>query len=140
MKDITIKITGKNSLDDQEDTIEFVTDAKVYEKSEGIYITYEESELCGMPGYTTILKIAGEKIKLARFGLNKEKTTEMEFENGKRYTNHYATDFGVFDIEILTQNVNNTITGEGTGKLELDYYISLNGLGDAHNYLSLEVM
>ena len=140
MKDITIKITGKNSIDDEEDVIEFTTDAKIYDKAGSIYIIYDESDLCGMPGYTTSLKITGQRVKMARFGPNKEKATEMEFENGKRYTNHYATEFGVFDLEILTQNMNNTITSEGPGKLELDYYISLNGLGDAHNFLSLEIM
>lgn len=140
MKDITIKITGKNSIDDQEDVIEFVTDAKIYDKGESLYIIYDESELCGMPGYKTSLKISGQSVKMARYGPNKVKATEMQFENGKRYSNHYATEFGVFDLEILTKNMSNTITQEGEGKLELDYHISLNGLGEARNFLKLEII
>lgn len=140
MKDITLKITGRNNINDDEDSIEFTTDGKIYEKNDNLYLVYEESELCGMPGCKTSLKIGKGSVKMARFGKNKEKTTEMEFEKGKRYSNHYATDYGVFNLEIMTQAIENTITYEDGGNLKLDYYISLNGLGEAHNVLSVTVM
>ncbi|MCQ2551524.1 MAG: DUF1934 domain-containing protein [Clostridia bacterium] len=139
MRDITLKITGKNEIDDEEDTIEFVTDGKIYEKDGSIYLVYEESELVGMPGCKTTLKITGEAVKMARFGENKERTAEMEFEKGRRYTNKYSTDYGVFALELVTNNVANTITYEKGGDLELDYHISLNGLGEAHNLLKVQV-
>lgn len=140
MRDITLKIVGKNDINNDEDTIEFTTDGKMYEKNGSLYLVYEESEICGMPGCKTSLKLGADKVKMARFGRNKEKTTEMEFEKGARYANHYSTDYGIFNLEILTHEMQNSITYDDGGTLVLDYYISLNGLGEAHNRLTVTVM
>ena len=51
MKDITLKITGKQySADQEEDQMEFITEGKLYEKNGALYLIYEESEFSGMPG------------------------------------------------------------------------------------------
>ncbi len=141
MKDITLKIVGKNDFDDEDSqAIEFITEGKMYEKAGSIYMIYAESQLCGMPGYKTSVKIQGDTVKMARYGKDKEKSTEMEFKKGERFASHYATDYGVFNLEILTKEMENTITYEDGGTLKLDYYISLNGLREARNQLSITVM
>lgn len=140
MKDITLKIVGKNDFNNEDDTIEFITEGKIYEKKDSLYLVYDESELCGMPGFKTTVKIQGDQVKMARYGKNKEKAAEMEFKKGERFASQYATDFGVFNIEILTHTMENNISYEEGGNLMLDYYISLNGLGEARNQLSITVM
>ena len=140
MRDITLKIVGKNNIDEEEETIEFVTEGKLYERDGSLYIVYDETELLGMPGCKTSIKIQPGKVKMARFGLNKEKTTEMEFEKGKRYQNKYSTDYGVFSLELVTNEMLQDMNYQEGGELLLDYHVSLNGLGDARNILKVEVI
>lgn len=57
MKDITLKIVGKQIYRDvEEEQIEFVTEARLYEKGDSLYLIYEESEFSGMPAARRALK------------------------------------------------------------------------------------
>ena len=48
MKDITLKIIGKQSYDDmEEEQMEFVTDGRLYVRGGSAYIIYDESEVSG---------------------------------------------------------------------------------------------
>ena len=45
MKDITIKITGKQCYDGtEEDQMEFITDGRLYERNGYCYLIYDESQ------------------------------------------------------------------------------------------------
>ena len=59
MKDITLKITGRQFVgdEDREDNMEFITDGKLYDRNGAFYLTYRESELSGFPGCLTTLKL-----------------------------------------------------------------------------------
>ena len=49
MKDITLKIIGKQSYDDmEEEQMEFVTDGRFYVRGGSAYIIYDESEVSGL--------------------------------------------------------------------------------------------
>ena len=43
-------------------------------------------------------------------------------------------------MEILTNNLKNTMTAEGTGGVFIDYHMSLKGLVDSHNTLKIELL
>lgn len=48
MKDITLKITGKQSYADKEEVqMEFVTEGRFYLRDDSVYVIYDESELSG---------------------------------------------------------------------------------------------
>ena len=65
MKDIMIKIKGHQAADDTgEDSMEFITEAKLYKRGEALYLIYEESELSGIPGCKTRLKLKGDEVQL----------------------------------------------------------------------------
>ena len=50
MRDITLKITGKQVYENhEEDQMEFVTEGQLYQRNGAIYMIYDESELSGMP-------------------------------------------------------------------------------------------
>ena len=77
---------------------------------------------------------------MKRSGENLQNATEMIFEKGRRMRGTYATPFGNFGMEILT----NKITGLGTfaetqNALSIDYTICLKGLMDASKELNIEV-
>ena len=68
MKDITIKITGKQCYDGtEEDQMEFVTDGRVYERNGYFYLIYDESEISGLEGFRTTLKFNENSLKMKRF-------------------------------------------------------------------------
>ena len=59
MKDIMLKITGRQMADkDDEDLMEFITEGKLYERGGSRYLIYDESEFSGFPGCKTTLKSA----------------------------------------------------------------------------------
>lgn len=141
MKEITLKIKGKQKIKDvEEDQMEFVTDGKLYEKNNSIYIMYEESEVSGMKGCTTTIKMTDESVKMRRngeFGFN----TELYFETGKRFNSVYNTPYGPMGIEVLTDYVKNDFNKESAkGTIDIEYKISMDGMVEGHNKLTIEVL
>lgn len=141
MKKITMRITGSQSAEgQQDDQMEFVTEGELYDKNGSLYLMYEESEISGMPGFKTRLKITDQTVKMKRIGPAGGAGTEMVFEIGKRYESYYHTPYGPFEMEILTNSLKNTMTAEGTGMVAIDYSMSLKGLVDSHNKLTIELL
>lgn len=140
MRDITLKITGKQ-YDGEElrDNMEFVTDGKIYRRKGATYLIYEESELSGTPGCKTSLKFKDNQVHMRRLGTEDVKGMTMEFEQGKRYCSYYETPYGSMDMEILTNKVENDLKPDGTGKVLIDYMISIGGSGEGRNSLEIEI-
>ncbi len=137
MKDIMLKITGKTA--DKDDGIEFVTEGVLYSKGPLLLIEYPESELSGLEGCTTRLTVSKNKIRLRRTGEPLAVDTVMEFEKGKRFLGYYETPYGPMGMEILTNNIEKNVSGDGEGRLSIDYSISLKGLSDARKTLDIEL-
>lgn len=134
-KDIIIEITGMQDYEGQDpDNVELVTSGKFAEKSDGIYITYEESELTGMDSTTTTLKIEPERVTIMRFGQTR---SHMIFEIGQKHLSHYDTPFGSFTIGICTHSVDKKITATG-GKIEIHYSMEINNALAGENSFSLK--
>lgn len=141
MKNIMLKIIGTQvTADLEEEQLELITEGKLYEKGEALYLIYEESTLSGMPGCRTRLKMKDNTIKMKRVGESIGIDTEIEFEKGKRYTGYYDTPYGAVEIEVLTNSIQNSLNADGTGFLDIDYHISLKGLVEGRNKLNIELM
>lgn len=141
MKEITLRITGKQNIKDvEEDQMEFVTDGRLYEKNNSIYIMYDETEVSGMKGCTTTIKMTEDAIKMRRngdLGFN----TELYFQTGKRFNSVYNTPYGPMGIEVLTDYVKNDFDKEEyKGKIDVKYKISMDGIVESSNKLTIEVM
>lgn len=140
MKDIMLKITGRQYDGDKPlDKMEFVTEGKMFERGGATYLVYDESEFSGFPGCKTSLKLMGERVRMKRIGKDLADGTVMEFESGKRFTSTYETPYGEMDMEILTDRVLNNIDENGTGNIDIDYHVSLEGEVEGRNELSIEV-
>ena len=66
MKDIMLRIIGRQIDRNDEvadEAIEFMTEGKAYRKGEATYIVYEESEMSGMKGVKTALRIDKGRIR-----------------------------------------------------------------------------
>ena len=143
MKDIFLRIIG-NQLhgleEEREDGMEFITEGRFARKGDAMYLIFEESELSGVEGYTTSLKITGEKVRMKRYGEEGGIETAIEFEKGRKFTGWYETPFGTVAIEVLTNDVENKLEPDGAGTLGIDCSVSLKGLIESRNLLRFEIM
>ena len=58
MKEIMMKIIGTQmNADMEEDKMEFITEGKLYQKGDSMYLLYDESEISGMPGCKSIQRL-----------------------------------------------------------------------------------
>jgi uncharacterized beta-barrel protein YwiB (DUF1934 family) len=148
MKDILLKIIGNQwgaagaSQEDAEPEpgMEFITEGRFYTRGKSVYLVYDESDFSGMEGCTTSLRITGDKIRMKRYGEDVPDGTSIEFEKGKRFSGWYETPFGSVEMEVLTNDIDNRLTGEGKGSLNIDYHVSLKGLTESRSRLSIEIM
>ena len=97
MKDIMLKITGKQinrNNEIEEDTVEFMTEGKLYKKNGSTYIVYEETEMSGLEGVKTTLRIddASGDVKMKRFGIHKGTPFQQPVRNTVRSCSDGGTD------------------------------------------------
>ena len=132
-----IKIQGlQRNQEGEENKIELSTMGSVYEKNNNVYVVYEETEISGMEGTTTTLKIEGtNRLSMQRYG---NTTSKMVFEEGKRHISDYRTLYGDFKMEVVTSSLNIKLDVEGLkGSLELHYDLSISGLVESQNLLTI---
>ena len=141
MKDITLKIIGKQSYDDMEvEQMEFVTDGRLYVRGGSAYIIYDESEVSGLAGCKTTIRVDDRSVKMKRIG-EAGFGTEFYFEKGKRFSSVYETPYGPMGIEVLTDRVQNSIDMEkGSGCIDVEYQVSMEGLAEGRNRITIEIM
>ena len=143
MKDIVLKIVGKQTFNGEaeEENIEFLTEGRCGCKGEATYLIYEESELSGMAGCTTSIKVTGERVEMRRYGHSYVSGTEIEFEKGKRFKGYYDTPYGAVEMEVLTDELDNCLSPDlDRGVLHIAYQFSLKGLGEGRNCLDVEIV
>ncbi|MDR1954109.1 MAG: DUF1934 domain-containing protein [Clostridiales Family XIII bacterium] len=145
MKDILLKIIGNQIMaggekDEEPEGMEFITEGRFYRKGDSMYLVYDESDLSGMEGCTTSLKITGDTIRMKRYGEDVGIETAINFEKGKRFNGFYDTPFGSVEMEVLTNEVKNRIKESGEGSIDIDYNVSLKGLAESRSLLSIEIM
>jgi uncharacterized beta-barrel protein YwiB (DUF1934 family) len=129
-----------DAKDEAAESMEFITEGRFFKKGASLYLVYDESEVSGMEGCTTSLKITDDKVKMKRYGDDVGMETAIEFEKGKRYNGYYDTPFGSVEMEILTNDVKNKLFDTGEGYVDIDYHVSLKGLSEIRNKLNIEII
>lgn len=137
--DVMFRIVGTQmNRGEKDEQIEFITEGKYYEKNNAIYLIYKETEVLGIEGSVTTLKIKDDKVNMKRYG---SVGNEMCFEKGKRVTGEYETPFGNMPMELLTNSVENSIDRDTIkGYIHIDYDLSIRGLTDSRNKLNVEIL
>ena len=137
MKEVTLTIKGsQKGIEGEENNIEMITEGKFYKKNGAYYLVYDESEISGMEGSTTTLKIEDNKVFMKRFGNNISKLT---FEKGKKHKSMYQTLYGEMAIEVVTSKVDINIGETGKGNIDLDYRLDISGSIQSSNKLSISI-
>lgn len=135
-----VRVTGvQQNAEGEKSTIELFTEGVFYIKNGNYYIVYEESEVSGMEGATTSLKIEdNKKISMKRFGTS---TTNFDFEKNKHFEASYMTMYGDLTINIITNTLNIEIDGDtGKGNIEIDYDLRILGDIKTSNKLKIQLM
>lgn len=135
-KNVIIKVratqtdTGKNI-----NKLELVTEGKYYKKGELYYVTYKESEVTGMEGTTTTLKVHNNVVTLLRFGVV---NNQFIFEEGQKHISYYDTPNGAFMIGVQTKSINVDIDDTG-GEIKVDYLLEMDNkkLGENDLYMHI---
>ena len=121
-KAVMLSIRGRQSYDGQEpDVIELVTDGTMEFRDGGWNIAYEESELTGLEGVTTVFRVEPGKVVLSRTGrLN----SQMVFQQGVANDSLYQMEFGALMLTVQATSVFYDIVPDG-GVIDLVYNISI---------------
>ena len=132
-KNVIISLKGSQQGEGNEkEEIELVTEGSYYREGTSHYITYNETEVTGLEGTTTTLKIEGNKVTMLRYGQN---NTQLIFEKGQRHLCCYETPFGAFTIGIKSDKVDIDLKEDGgviSAQYQIDINNNLSGLNNFH--------
>lgn len=135
-KDVRISIRGtQKSEGDEPQVIELTTDGKLFRGSDGICISYVESELTGLEGVVTTFCVEQERIVLRREG---ELTSTMVFEEGKKNESLYDMGFGAMLVGVCAKKVRAAMSESG-GTMFVDYDVEVEHAPVGTNIYEIEV-
>ena len=119
---VMLSIRGRQTYLDQEpDVIELVTEGTLELVDGGWDIRYEETELTGLQGVTTLFRVEPDKIVLNRTGrLN----SQMIFQKDVRHDSLYQMDFGALMITVCAKWISVNLDSSG-GVVDLIYTIEI---------------
>lgn len=119
---VVLSIRGQqNYLEQDPEVIELVTEGTLIRRGNGWEISYEESDLTGLSGVTTIFRVEPGCITLTRKG---PLTSEMVFQKGVLHESLYQMEFGALMITVCATNVSYDLTEVG-GTIDLTYGIDI---------------
>lgn len=134
---IRIKGITKQEGESEEEIVELVTQGEMYKKRKSDYIIYKESQVSGLEGTTTTVKIEGEKISIIRLGTM---NSHMTFEKGKKSYNMYSTPYGDMTLGICTKDISINYNQEHhPTNIYVDYNVEIQGLMKARNILDIQL-
>lgn len=106
----------------EEEKLVLDTAATLYKRNGKYFIVYQESELTGLEGTQTTIKLDGKKIALTRTGAY---ASHMQFFENERQVGLYQSPIGLdLSIATHTSRVHNTVNEFG-GELVIDYTIEI---------------
>ena len=119
---VVLSITGRQTYGNQPpDTIELVTEGTMTYRDGGWDISYEESELTGMEGVTTLFRVEPGVVTLSRVG---KLNSTMIFRERVPHDSLYQMEFGTLLLTINATRVYYDIVPDG-GTIDLVYEICI---------------
>jgi uncharacterized beta-barrel protein YwiB (DUF1934 family) len=119
---VMLAIQGKQFYDEQEpDVIELVTEGTMELDKQVWEIAYEESDLTGLAGVTTVFRVGPRGVSLKRTG---RLQSQMIFREGVRHESLYQMEFGALMIAVQAQKIRHSLSEQG-GTVDLTYAIEI---------------
>ena len=119
---VMLTIRGQQFYQDQDpEIIELVTEGSMVATEKGWQISYEESDLTGLNGVTTIFDVEKDTIILTRKG---PLSSQMVFQKGVLHESLYQMEFGALMIAVCATKVSYDLNAQG-GTIDLTYGIDI---------------
>lgn len=99
---INILSSQRIGIDQEEKTIEMVTEGSFQDRDNGFILCYHESEISGMEDSDTTVIVENNKVTMERTG---KISAIMEFKKGEKKSSLYDTEFGNMILEIDTLDI-----------------------------------
>ncbi|MTK11754.1 MAG: DUF1934 domain-containing protein [Clostridiaceae bacterium] len=135
MKKRAIISVSSKQKSDENDVIEVVTPGDFYEKDGSYYAVYKETEISGMEGTTTTLKISDDKFSIIRMGSTSAK---MEFDKKAKSVSMYNTPYGTLELKIETKTLSVNV-GEKGGDIQVNYNLTVSGQTPNNTQLKINI-
>lgn len=137
MAAVNIKLKSKNTkLHEEPDEIELFTEGEYRYQNGAAYYIYEETEISGLDGVKTTIKIKNKEASILRKGPFR---TKLELIEKKTTSAKYETPYGPMDIEIYTYSIDSNIDEKtGCGTVRFEYYLNMMG-EELNNIIELEI-
>lgn len=121
-KEVLIRISGLQMMDDQDDTIEVITAGDYFQKNGKHYIVYDET-MEGFEGSVrNTIKIAPGLLDVRKHGIA---NAHMTFEQDKKSMARYATPLGEMLVGINTTQIS-LEEAEDNIKVQVGYSLDIN--------------
>lgn len=133
-KNAIIKVSSLQ-LSNDNDKIEVISKGNFKILDEGYEVSYEESEISGMEGTTTTIKVTSEKVILERKGSTE---SMIIFEDKGSHVSLYNTPYGMLELITNTESLEIDINEEG-GKINIDYEVAIAGQDPIKTNLSIGI-
>lgn len=135
-KDVIISVKGSQASNYKDsDALELITEGKYYKEGQTYFVTYDESEVTGMDGTTTTLKLDDGVVTLIRIG---SVNSQFVFQQGKKHVSYYDTAYGAFTIGVIANEVSVNVDDSG-GEIRVDYRLEIDnnksGENDFHMFI-----
>ena len=119
---VMLSLRGMQRYPEQDpEVIELVTEGTLEPYKDGWKLKYEESDLTGLAGVTTVFEVISDTVTLTRTGaLN----SQMVFQKGVLHESLYQMEFGALMIAVCATRVSYDLTERG-GTIDLTYGIDI---------------
>lgn len=124
MQKVLLTIKGTQIESGEHDSIEFVTEGRLYKKANGYLLEYDESDLTGIEGVTTQVFLDGDSVTLSRSGAV---DTHMVFSQNSVYESNFSTPFGTMRMSIFALHVESRLSDK-SGSVDLEYELNMGEL------------
>lgn len=133
---LTFKSKSKYIESNEEDSIEFLTNAKLTKKNDKYYVmfNYPDEYVTANQSKAT-LKIEKDKVTLLKYG---KSCSQYIFEQGQQHNGQYELGFGTLSVGIFSDNVSVDVNENG-GDINLNYRIYFNDLVTHSTNLSINL-
>ncbi|HII4439244.1 DUF1934 domain-containing protein [Clostridium perfringens] len=133
-KKAIISICSTQDIGEKE-KIEVVTVGEFSINGDEFIATYDETEISGMEGTKTTLKIKGDKVVLHREGTT---STKMEFQKNNTQVALYNTPYGMLELKTSTKELDLDVNENG-GNISIKYHLIAGGQEPIKTNLDMKI-
>lgn len=133
-KKAIISICSTQDIGEKE-KIEVVTVGEFSINGDEFIATYDETEISGMEGTKTTLKIKGDKVVLHREGTT---STKMDFQKDNTQVALYNTPYGMLELKTSTKELDLDVNEKG-GNISIKYHLIAGGQEPIKTNLDMKI-